>query len=392
MEIKSVISDRKVEAKSILIEIEIGQYLELGETLVRSNPFQRKRVRGSKTVYSLLKSDILEGCVIPPIVLAYTKHGGDFENAPNSALKNDQEHFSLLDGLQRTYTLLDLRSEISQDPEKLNEFLARRIRCEVYQGINRLGILYRMLTLNTGQTAMSLRHQVEIMYLDFLAVPIEKITLLREVNGGKARSVSAYNFKEMIDGFNAFIERSESPLDRGDILDNISSLESLENLSKKNRNSDLFREFVKSWDRFILKVNDLDLKLPDGDHDQPDDDDDAEDSRRIWGTSGLRAFKRPQALSGFGAAIGLLGEDDADLAFDGLDFSELKIGSEPDDFMIAINSSINNLNFRAKRIGNAQRLFFRQFFKMLLWRESGCFMNLARAQDEAFKSSIKIGI
>lgn len=389
MEVKSVIDDKKVQAKSILIEIEVGQYLDLGENLVRSNPFQRKRVRGSKTVYSLLKSDILDGCVIPPIVLAYTKEGGDFENAPDIALAQDQDHFSLLDGLQRTYTLLDLRSEISDDPNRLNEFLSRKIRCEVYEGINRLGILYRMLTLNTGQTAMSLRHQVEIMYLDFLNIPIENITLLREVNGGKARSVSTYNFKETIDGFNAYIERSESPLDRGDVLDNISSLE---NLAKENKDSDLFRDFVKSWDRFILKINSLNLKMPEDEEALQDNDDDADDSKRIWGVSGLRAFKRPQVLSGFGAAIGLLRDDDVALSFDSLDFADLRVGDDPEDFMISINSSIESINSRAKRIGNAQRLFFRQFFKMLLWRDSGCYMNLAKAQDEAYKSSVKIGI
>ncbi|MCU1135815.1 hypothetical protein [Stenotrophomonas maltophilia] len=389
MEVKSVIDDKKVQAKSILIEIEVGQYLDLGENLVKSNPFQRKRVRGSKTVYSLLKSDILDGCVIPPIVLAYTKEGGDFENAPDIALAQDQDHFSLLDGLQRTYTLLDLRSEISDDPNRLNEFLSRKIRCEVYEGINRLGILYRMLTLNTGQTAMSLRHQVEIMYLDFLNIPIENITLLREVNGGKARSVSTYNFKETIDGFNAYIERSESPLDRGDVLDNISSLE---NLAKENKDSDLFRDFVKSWDRFILKINSLNLKMPEDEEALQDNDDDADDSKRIWGVSGLRAFKRPQVLSGFGAAIGLLRDDDVALSFDSLDFADLRVGDDPEDFMISINSSIESINSRAKRIGNAQRLFFRQFFKMLLWRDSGCYMNLAKAQDEAYKSSVKIGI
>lgn len=388
MEIKSVIADRKVDAKSILVEIRVDDYLMLAEALVRSNPFQRKRVRGSKTVYSLLKQDILDGCVFPPIVLAYTKPEGTFESDPVVALTDDQQHFSLLDGLQRTYTLLDLRSEISGD--RLEEFLQRKIRCEVYEGINRLGILYRMLTLNTGQTAMSLRHQVEIMYLDFLGKPIEGIALMREVDGGKARQVSAYSFKEAIDGFNAYIERSESPLDRGDILDNISSLE---NLAKENRDTDLFKDFIKSWDGFITKINCFAITMP-----EPEDESDGEDggtdegSKRLWANTGLRAFKRSQALSGFGAAIGLLRDDDPDLSFSSLRFDDLKIGNDGEDFLSDLNESIKNINSRARRIGNAQRLFFRQFFKMLLWDESGCYMNLQKAQEEAYKSAIKIGI
>lgn len=387
MEIKSVLVDDKVKARSILIEIKVSDYLVLAESLLQSNPFQRKRVRGSKTVYSLLKADILAGCVIPPIVLAYTKPNGMIEQDLRNSIENEKEYFSLLDGLQRSYTLLDLKNETT-DKAVLDRFLSGTIRCEIYAGINRLGILYRMLTLNTGQTAMSLRHQIEIMYLDFLNVPIDGVQLLREVDENRARQLNAYNFKDVIEGFNSYLERSESPLDRGDILDNIASLE---NLAKENNNHDLFREYVMAWHSIIRKISAFNLALP-VDDDGDDDQDGSEGRNRLWSTNGTQAFKRPQALSGFGAAIGLLKDSGDATSFRELPVDDIIVGADPGEFLSALNGSIENINKRAKRIGNAQRLFFRQFFKMLFWKESGCYLNLSLAQDEAYRSAVKIGI
>lgn len=387
MEIKSVLVDDKVKARSILIEIKVSDYLVLAESLLKSNPFQRKRVRGSKTVYSLLKADILAGCVIPPIVLAYTKANGTIEQDLRNSIENEKEFFSLLDGLQRSYTLLDLKAE-TIDQVALNKFLNGTIRCEIYSGINRLGILYRMLTLNTGQTAMSLRHQIEIMYLDYLSAPIKGVRLLREVDENRARQLNEYNFKDVIEGFNSYLERSESPLDRGDILDNIASLE---NLAKENNNHDLFGEYVTAWHSIIRKISGFNLALPIED-DGDDDQDGSETRNRLWATTGTQAFKRPQALSGFGAAIGLLRDSNDATSFRELPIDQIFVGAEPAEFMSALNASIDNINKRAKRIGNAQRLFFRQFFKMLFWRDSGCYLNLSLAQDEAYRSAVKIGI
>jgi len=392
MQIKSVLDDHKVSAKSILIEITVREYLALAKQVIHANDFQRKRVRGSKSVYSLLKADILAGCVIPPLVLAYTMPEGDLEHNLREALTEHSNHFVILDGLQRTHTLIDIESETAATAAIQKRFLDGKIRCEIYQGINRLGILYRMLTLNTGQTAMSLRHQIEIMYLDFLGVKIDGVTLVREVDGGRARSLEEYNFREAIEGFNSYLERSESPLDRGDILDNISSLE---NLAKERDNHDIFREFFGSWHKFMSKINSLQLEIPEDEDDggYKDDEDEREEKRkRMWATNGVQAFKRAQALSGFGAAIGLLKDDQEDIAFSKLPINEIQVGADGTDFLTEVNDSIADINARAKRIGNAQRLFFKQFFKMLFWRDSGAYLNMHKACKQAHKSAITIGV
>ncbi len=237
---------------------------------------------------------------------------------------------------------------------------------------------------------MSLRHQIEIMYLNYLDVDIQGIRLVRQVDGERARQPGEYNFRDTIEGFNSYLERSESPLDRGEVLDNISSLE---NLAKENNNQDLFREFVMVWDRFIKKIASLDLALPA--EDEGGTNNQSEDDERLgkpWASNGAQVFKRAQAISGFGAAIGLLRDDDDAIAFRSLDIDGIIVGADEGEFMTTMNGSVENINKKAKRIGNAQRLFFRQFFKMLFWNESGCYLNLHKAQLEAYKSAVKIGI
>ncbi len=386
MQIKSILEDKKVSAKSVLIEISIRDYLDLAKKIYRQNNLQRRRVRSSRTVYSLLKADMMYGCVIPPVVLAYTKPSGTLEAGLRAAFVDDSEHFVLLDGLQRSLTLMDIEAELSTQPDIHAEFLNRLMRCEIYEGINKIGILYRMLTLNTGQTPMSVRHQIEIMYQDYLDVQIEGITLVREVDAKRARHPNCYNFRDVIEGLNSYLERSESPLDRGDILDNISSLE---NLAKENDNRDVFKDFLTSWNRFVSRVTELDIKHP---SDAPSDDASEDTDSKVWGSTGVQIFKRAQAISGFGAAIGMLRDEDGTTTFNTLDIANITVGSSNEDFILEFNELMSSLTNRAKRIGNAQRLFFRQYFKMLFWAESGAYLNLTRALNEAYRSATRIGI
>jgi hypothetical protein len=220
------------------------------------------------------------------------------------------------------------------------------------------------------------------MYQDFLDTSIDGVTLVREVDEGRARQPNSYNFREIIEGFNSYLDRNESPLDRGDVLENITSLEGL---AKENDGKDIFSEFLSTWHHFISHIQKLNLKYP-----EPDDA--ATDAVKLWGLTGVQIFKKAQAVSGFGAAIGLLRDDDFAVTFDSLEIDNLVVGADHDDFMVEFNKVIDSLNTRAKRIGNAQRLFFRQFFKMLFWRDSGCYLNMYKALDEGYKGALRIGI
>lgn len=390
MKICSSIDDNRVSARSVLIELSIADYLDLARKIYRRNEFQRQRVKSSKSVYSLLKSDILRGCVFPPIVLAYKKPIGTLESDLENAVRTDTDSFVLLDGLQRTHTLLDIANELNQDDPNLKQFHERPIRCEIYEGINRIGILYRMLTLNTGQTPMSVRHQIEMLYLDYMSAPRDDIFLVREIDAKRARSINHHNFRDIIEGVNSYLERSESPLDRGQILENIATLE---NLAKESEGHDVFSGFLQAWNKFLRQIEILDIKfsqLPD-DSAEKDEDSERAESQKLWARTGVQAFRRAQAISGFGAAIGIL-RDEEDASFESLRLDQIQVGGETDEFMSILNEYIGRINDRAKKIGNAQRLFFRQFFKYLFWNVSDTKNNMLKSLEEAYKSALRIGI
>ncbi len=70
MNILSRIEDQRIDSWNIFVEITIGDYLSFAPDILNNNDMQRKKVKSSKSVYSLLKTDLISGCVIPPLVLA----------------------------------------------------------------------------------------------------------------------------------------------------------------------------------------------------------------------------------------------------------------------------------------------------------------------------------
>ncbi|CAI1804502.1 GmrSD restriction endonuclease domain-containing protein [Serratia proteamaculans] len=378
----SELQDSRINAINILSEMTIGDYCQLVDGTLKNNVFQRKRVKSSKTVYSLLKKDLLRECVIPPVVLALMTSAEEYSiNVDFSDyINNNKDHLIILDGLQRTYTIFDLVDEIrtSGDEESLTKLLGNKIRVEFYIGLNKIGILYRMLTLNTGQTPMSLRQQIEILYLDYLNIPVDGVQLVRESDGGSITEINQYNFKDVVEGFNSYLDRDELPIEKADILENINSLEKL---SRENQDQDLFRNYLKSWHTFIERMyaicgND---KIS---------DEYKENNPTPFGADILHIFKKPQALSGFGAAIGKMVDFNIISDFSDVNSTvgDLNLDkSEVSAFIEEINTSLNWLKMNAKKIGNAQRTYFTFFFRDLLNKESDSHANLIEASKSALR-------
>ncbi|HCT41024.1 MAG TPA: hypothetical protein DF427_07610 [Moraxellaceae bacterium] len=382
MKVASCLHDNRINAHNVLIEISIGDYEAMVKPVLDKNEFQRKRVRSSKTVYSLLRSDLTKQCVIPPVVLALTSSVGDFDindtDGFEAFLGVNQEHLVILDGLQRTHTILDLVQELraSSDEQTLRSVLGTKIRAEIYVGINRIGILYRMLTLNTGQTPMSLRQQIEILYLDYLDENISGVELIREVDGRAVTRPEQYIFKDMVEGFNSYLDRDELPIDKSDILENISSLEKL---SKENQEADIFKGYVEAFSSLVCRFDELlgGLVLS---------EDYIEKNSSPFGESVQKIFKKPQAMSGFGAAMGKLIDAGVVGGFDSVkaEISQIEI-NDGSAFLEEINNSLDWLKNNTKKIGNAQRTFFTYFFRDLLNRESDAF----RCPVDAAKSGLR---
>ena len=234
-----------------------------------------------------------------------------------------------------------------------------------------------MLTLNTGQTPMSLRQQVEMVYLSYLDQEIDEIKLIKEMDDTSVNNIHQYKFEDAIEAFNAYLDRNELPIIKADVLENIKTLEKL---SKENQNNELFREFMKTWHTFLLsinrKFNNIEIT--------------SEDLNTIYGKNIVSVFKKAQGMSGFGSAVGhLIDYSDLTNIHNIKDISllvdKLILNSTPYDFLYEINKKLEWIKNNSKKIGNAQRMFFQYYFRDLFNKDSHTYLKLFESIDVAFK-------
>ena len=383
--------DKRINSYNLYAETTFGEYLEFANDIIKNNDFQRKRVNASKTIYSLLKSDLKKGCVIPPLVLAITdnnkidvNNSEELSQSIENVIKNTPENVLILDGLQRTYTLIDAYNDILEEykgtPGKINEFREFKVRLEIYVNINKFGVLYRMLTLNTGQTPMSARHQLEILYHDKLDTDFDGIRLITEKQGTANPNKDEFIFKNVIEGFNSFMNRSELPVDRQDLLDNV---EMLENLSSENIQNDLFEDFLALYTKFFKKLRDKN-----GDYALTEEDrQNYEISNTPFGKNVSKVFSSSQAMTGFGAALGKMKDLEVIKDFHDVEESISKISDDKSDikWFLELLKRFDDIKTNSKKIGNAQRMFMHYFFRELFNKDSDSYLNLMESVKNGYK-------
>lgn len=399
MDIKSKLYDKKIESWNILIELSINEYIKIARNILSNNPFQRKVIKNSNKVYSLLKNDLLTGCIIPSIVLALKDSNLAQDNNVddkeiNKAISKDTSDLIILDGLQRTNIILDLEDELRNDEIRLRKFYDSNIRIEVYAGISRIGILYRMLTLNTGQTRMTLRHQIEIMYGDYSeSNKIENITLLKEIDEITKVNVGIYLFRDVVDGFNSYLTRNELPIKRNDVLD---SMEGIEELSKEENNKDLFANFIVIYNEYINKIYTLieidNLELQDviSELYSQKITEDYEKYNKLLDIKESffnvnRYFNKSLSMTGFGAALGKL--IDAGVINDINELKELinELEIKNPYSILELYKVLKSIKDTAKNIGTYQRVYYYTFFKELFNKNSDSYLNVDKSIQSAYR-------
>ena len=386
VKILSQAKDQRIQTENYLIELEIREYLEFAKDIILNNEYQRKRVRSSMSIYSQLKEDLKHGCIIPPIVLAIDSNDMPDGVLDQSNIKELLKKSLILDGLQRTYTIIDAYGELIQADQDTSSFLKGSLRAEVYGGINRFGLLYRMLTLNTGQTPMTLRHQIEILYSNY-DVNIPDITLIKEVEGKSPRKIGEYRFQDIIDGFVSYLQSSYLPMTRSTVLETIKTLETI---SSENVDEDLFKIFVESYDSLLKKMDNM----------LPEDEITkmtvllSEEESLMLNADSLKTFlfaenifsfmSRSQVMTGFGSGLALLKQKDKISSISNINelVANLEHGGEYSyDWFLEINKNLYMIKQNSSKIGNSQRMYFR-----LLFDETGPFyLNLFEAANTAME-------
>lgn len=385
MKIMSKIYDQRINSWNVYVESSFGEYLQFAKKIIHNNDLQRKRVKTSKTIYSLLKSDLQQGCIMPPLVLALTEIGVlDPQNPDEEKLlayiNENSENVLILDGLQRTYTLIDADDEMKlKEQKEYEKFLNNKLRLEIYVEINKFGILYRMLTLNTGQTPMSARHQLEMLYSNMLDTEIDGVRLITDKEGQADPDENEFIFKNAIEGFNSYMNRNELPLDRQDILDNVKVLE---HMADENIAEDLFKEFLETYIKIFTTLR----KITENHVVTEEDLQEYQISESPFGKKVSKIFSSSQALTGFGAAAGKM--KDLGIIRSLADFADMleKLEENNDGYawMMELLAKLDSIKSSSKKIGNAQRMFFQYFFRELFNTESDSYLNLEDAVQNGY--------
>ena len=162
IQIYSMGNDDVIKGYVALGEMPYSFAIENLVPLLNKTDFQRKMQ--DKKFYEKLERDLLNGCLMPPISIAYIIKENEInsnstpDDIKNFIIRNMSKVF-VLDGIQRLNTLHNAFENNKNRLLDLNQKLyINIIFCKSVDNL-----LYRMITLNNGQKPMSARHQVEML-------------------------------------------------------------------------------------------------------------------------------------------------------------------------------------------------------------------------------------
>jgi hypothetical protein len=396
MHVYTGLIDKKIMGINVSAEMTHNEYFKFARDIIENNDLQRSQVRSEGKPYELLRRDLAAGCVIPPIILAVSEDTdgklkkivseviqsnnvhdriGDIEREINRAIQDGR--ILILDGLQRTHTMLSVLADLSspERKEELDQFLSRTLRFEIYLGLSKQGILYRMLTLNTGQTPMSFRHQLEILYHDYLEgrnLP-SGIEIVREVDQSKARGISKYKFSDVVELFYAFSTGNPLPYDKQALISSLREMSFLESYQYR-ADKDSMSELLACYNNFAKHIFEKSKNWS-------FDPDRTPEISRPFGANVAAIFAKTQPMAAFGAecesllkkgvysSISEISEQAEKLAF----------AKNPHESLDQLVLILNQIGGKAKKIGDAQRYYFQLAFRELLLPDATHHLDLSYA-------------
>lgn len=399
MQFFSWLKDKKVNGLNVSAEISIGEYWDVAEQILENNEFQRRRVSTRGKPYQLLQRDLISGCIIPPIILSLRQTDESImsdlmaseESRPSDEHKQQLEQnikrefndakLLILDGLQRTFTIGDCITELASDTNALETFRQKRIRLEIYLGLNKMGILYRMLTLNTGQTPMTLRQQIEMLYRDYLdpdTLP-DGITVIREADERRARGDKKYKFSDVVDMFYAYSTGKPESMDKQTLVTKLSEMEFLEEF---NPSGDELQALLVTYNRLVQTINNK-SKMWEFDQTGLLSSVSTESVERPFGKNVSSVFERVQPMTAFGSECKRLIRQGNFASIAEIDsvIRKCEFGGEPQESLDLLVFNLDEISKRASKIGTAQRDLFQYSFRALLNPDSDAFKNLSQCWE-----------
>ena len=190
--------------KSVVLTGETTYRFAIDNIFPLINKFSAQRKVQNPAFYSRLRNDIVKGCLMPPITLAFIEpqeiNFDTLVDASNYANQSVGRGY-VLDGMQRLNTLNSIKDH-EDFPDEKSLYLS-----VVISG-NKDMLLYRMITLNNGQRPMTPRHQIEVLTEQLFDFTDLKIDIQSEKDRGENIIRGAFNLSDISKGYLAFFTNS----------------------------------------------------------------------------------------------------------------------------------------------------------------------------------------
>ncbi|KAB0568793.1 hypothetical protein [Brucella pituitosa] len=166
--------------------------------------FGEQRKAQSKKFYDRLRNDIVSGCVMPPITLAFVNPALSTEADPevlSEFINNNIADGYILDGMQRMITLKDastLNGYVGTRTLYVNVIVAERYDL----------LLYRMITLNNGQKPMTARHQIEMLTKGAIDISGTNLEVVSEKQTELTKIRNAFRMSDVAEAYTAYLSDS----------------------------------------------------------------------------------------------------------------------------------------------------------------------------------------
>jgi hypothetical protein len=319
--------------------------------------------------------DLKEGTIVPPISLVLREKSKvqneikgiteiqDIEKLINERIEKGD--LSILDGLQRTYCILN----VIDDQKDKERFLNTRIRAELWYDITYTAILYKMLVLNTGQVKMSMRHQMEILNI-LLREKISTIASEKDIsvkfstykNPLPIDNIYVYKFSDIVEAFISFIIKDPivdktnvvvQELERMKFIEEHSTSEILSQEEEIKELTEILITLDKAlWDKYKLPIK--------------SEDENGKETKLPW-TSRNEIMGSAPVISGIFASFGKAFNDKDKYNKRKKEFFQMLQKNENDPLKLEIMSEIlQDEKKRSTKFGETTRNFFfnalREFF------------------------------
>lgn len=236
--------DERTKCWSVQTTMSIGDYLDLAREAHENQGFisgQRSTLATTtaKRIRSRMVSDIVQGAVLPPLVVGLVLTEDRFDALDASGAfeigavlpAEGGDKLSIIDGMQRTSALL----EAASSDESVR---SRLLRVEFWLTTSVRAMVYRMLVLNTGQVPWTINRQLTVVYAPLLGELEARVPDLDRIittdSQGRRVAAAQYRTDSVVELYIAFSLRKTSVDTREQVSDEFSRLDFVDNVADQD--------------------------------------------------------------------------------------------------------------------------------------------------------------